>query len=142
MYYRILEFCDGTIGSFNGNYDAYRKNKIEGQTLKQVEKSKRNTAVNKNLNRSDESKISNRFNRSDRNETDHTEYSRQLGQQTKKKPDIKQTEARIIQLEEKRKELENTFGMDTPPEKYIEYDELIKEIEDLYELYVENNNTE
>lgn len=112
---RILEFSDGTVKSFNGNYDAYKQKKIERQTLKQEEKGRRNTVANKNPNAL-------------RREA--------AGQKTEKKLDIRQIEERIMELEGKQKELENSFGVGTSTEKYVEYDGVIKELENLYELYV------
>lgn len=113
---RILEFSDHTVQSFEGNYDVYRLKKLEARTNKQAEKGKKNTAANKTPKRPEK-------------------------QQAEKKPDAGQIEARITALEGKRKELENSFGMDTLPEKYVEYDELIKELENLYELYVTCSTT-
>lgn len=112
---RILEFCDGTIRSFNGNFDDYRRSKTKEQVLKQAEESKRDVASRRSSGKSDKNEAK---------------------AQAEKKLDIAEIEARIIELEEKRQDLENIFGVDTPPEKYIEYDSIIKEIEDLYELYV------
>ncbi|MCX7709239.1 MAG: ATP-binding cassette domain-containing protein [Clostridia bacterium] len=117
---RILEFSDGTLRSINGNYEVYRHKKIEIQSEKQADKGRKNTAVNKMLNRPDRA------------------ASRQKAD---KKIDIDQLEGRITELEEKRKELESSFGVETPLEKYIEYDELIKELENLYELYVDLEST-
>ncbi len=108
---RILEFSDHTVQSFEGNYDVYKLKKLEARAIRQAEKGKRNTAANKTLKKPEK-------------------------QPAEKKPDAGQIEARITELEEKRKELENSFGADTPPEKYVEYDELIKELEHLYELYI------
>lgn len=118
---RILEFSGGTVISCDGNYDAYKQKKAENQAIKQDGKGSGNAAPGKAPNRS-------------RKEA--------AGEKAKKKADIAQIEARITELEEKRKELENSFGKDTPPETYIEYDELIKELENLYELYVEADAAE
>lgn len=112
---RILEFSDDTVRSVNGNYDVYRMKKIEAQTVKQAEKGRKNTVPAKALNRCG---------------SEATEL------QTVKMPDISQLEARIAELEVKRKEFENSFGIGTPHEKYVEYDGLTKELENLYELYV------
>lgn len=153
---RILEFSDGTVRLFNGNYDAYRENKAENDTLRQTKESKKNNtaiknpnkfavsksldkhATTKSLSRSGTKKASSI---SGRNISSRNISGRNTTRQkTEKKLSITEIEARIIELEEKRKELESTFGIDTPPEKYVEYDEVIKEIESLYELYEESSN--
>lgn len=115
---RLLVFSENTLRSFNGNYDAYRRNKTESRVGKQEEKGRRNAAANKTPSRPDRGGT---------------------GQQAEKKPDLKQLEARITELEGKQRELENSFDVDTPPEKYVEYDGVIKELENLYELYLAGN---
>ena len=112
---RILEFSNGTVRSFNGNYDKYRAVKLEAQGIKQTARDSKN-AVN--------TKAPDRCSRNIKEE------------QAVKKPDISQLENRITELEAKRNELENSFGAETPKEKYVEYDELLKELEGLYDLYV------
>lgn len=112
---RILEFSEGTMESINGNYETYRRVKAEIQLLKEAEKEKKKADGNKNC-----------------KETDKNIPA----QQVEKKLDIKQIEAQISELEAKCKELEDSFGIDTPPEKYVEYDNIINELENLYELYV------
>ncbi len=111
---RILEFSDGTMKAFNGNYEAYRQIKTDARTSENAE-GERKKAVNKN--------------------------SGMAGKETvektaMEKPDIKALEGQITLLEEKRKELENSFGADTQPEEYVEYDAILKELERLYEQYV------
>ncbi len=113
---RILEFSDGTMKAFNGNYEAYRQAKIDVRTSENTE-SERKKAVSKNSSMAGK-------------ET--------AGKTAMEKPDIKALEAQITELEEKRKELENSFGVGTPPEEYVEYDAILKELERLYEQYVMN----
>ncbi len=111
---RILEFSDGTMKCFNGNYEAYRLAKVEAQISNDTEEDRKKASGSKN------SRMANK------------EATGKL----EKKPDIKAIEAKITELEGKRKDLENSFGIDTPPDNYVEYDGLIKELEDLYGLYV------
>jgi ATP-binding cassette subfamily F protein 3 len=124
---RIFEICDGTLKIYNGNYEDFKKIKSEEQALKQMlkqvqeqkdtQKPKQNAIHSKSRNNSG-----------------------QMEELSGKGKDIKEIEKSIIELEEKRKELEETFGADTPPEKYVEYDELVKEIEHLYELYTDSSD--
>lgn len=112
---RVLEFSGGTVRSFNGNYDAYRLKKLEEE--KPAVKSEKKEARDRARGRTAE------------------------GERAADRPDIGEIEERITGLEEKRKELENSFGPDTPAEKYEEYGDLIKELEKLYELYVKDGDS-
>jgi len=143
---RILEFSDGTARLFNGNYDAYRENKAENETLRKTKESKGNITAIKNPDKSAVSKsldrpaVTKSLGRSGTKKACNISGRNITRQQVEGKLNITEIEARIIELEEKRKELESTFGIDTPPEKYVEYDKVIKEIECLYELYEESSN--
>jgi hypothetical protein len=95
-------------------------------------------------------KVSNRYND---NKTVHSDNRTRNSNHTKKprpnkpekqvgnKLDITKIEEMIMHLEEKSKEIENKFGLDTPPEIYVEYDGVIREIENLYKLYEECNSS-
>lgn len=115
---RILEFSGGTLKSYNGNYDAYRQKKAEVLAAK-PENDRNKKAEGKAVKRPGQEE-----------------------QQTAKKTDIKILEAKINALEGKRKELEDSFGKDTPPEKYVEYEGVLQELENMYELYVTAGSAE
>ncbi|ATW25757.1 ABC-F family ATP-binding cassette domain-containing protein [Candidatus Formimonas warabiya] len=114
---RILEFTEGTVASFEGNFDAYKQAKAESRIVKAQEQNKKSTAA-----------------------TAKQDARRPAGhgpeEQSGPKPDLREIETRITGLEEKRHRLENSFDKDTPPERYVEYHEVIKELEDLYQLYL------
>jgi ATP-binding cassette subfamily F protein 3 len=113
---RILEFSDGTIHSYEGNYERYRQIRMAAEEAKstQQKNEQKYESANKNKNSAagEES-------------------------QTVHKPDPVQIEAKICELEEKQKELEASFGPDTPHETYIVYASLAKELENLYEQLAE-----
>ncbi len=114
--HRILEFSGGTVRSMDGNYEVYRQKKAEAETAKQTEKGGKKPVAARIPGRPGQDAA---------------------GQPVAKGPDMGQLEVRITGLERKRKELESTFGIDTPPENYVEYDAILKELENLYEAYVE-----
>ena len=108
---RILEFAGGTVSSFEGNYDLYRQKKAESLTPRVSSKN----ANNENEGRSQKAKTT--------------------VKKEQEADNLRQLETRISELEEKRKEYENSFGIDTPREAYTEYDAILKELDRLYEAY-------
>ncbi len=50
---------------------------------------------------------------------------------------LRQTEKQIAELEAEKVRLEGTFSVDTKPDIYQAYAQLIAELEDLYELFLE-----
>ena len=111
---KILEIENGKINIFEGNYDFYRQIKygIDEERLEGKD-SRTGEASCKNSN--------NKKNNSTKNE--------------KPEKDRLEIEAQIISLEDKIKELEGLFDQSTAPEKYKEYDELLKEVDRLYRLW-------
>lgn len=110
---KILEIENKTINTYLGNYDFYKQVKHslnEEETIIQPE-----TKPNKGSN---------------------TNSAKKKKNSTTKNPSpekvIQDIEAQITTLEEKIKEMEASFDKSTPPEKYQEYDELLQEVERLY----------
>ena len=100
---RILEVTStGKIISYNGNYDFYKSCK---------ETPARNIKSNKNQMK--------------------TRQNYTISEKSKK-VNTDNVENKIIQLEEKIKDLENSFDESTPRENYSEYSAMLEELEDLY----------
>ena len=118
---RILKFCDGTVKSYNGNYENHKRLKAMEEVDRQYQGNQGSSGQKIHQNKSNQPRYGRNAYRGQKN--------------INEKIDIKQIEEEIIRLEERKKELENSFGADTPPEKYEEYDKILKELERLYELY-------
>lgn len=111
---KILEIDQGKITTYNGNYDVYKQVKF-GNEEDVPEKKK--GQITKSSGKNSSSK------KSSRPLTDNSAKERQS------------IEAQIMLLEENIKEMETSFDKSTPPEKYQEYDNLLKEVECLYEKW-------
>lgn len=114
---RILEFSHGGVSSYQGNYARYKDIKAQAQIQMEVKgvPARRLTATRK-----------------------ERPYETRKRQETSRlKAELVKTEARITELEGLKKSLEDSFGIDTPPEKYVEYESILKELEDLYQFYLE-----
>jgi hypothetical protein len=46
-------------------------------------------------------------------------------------------EKTVSELERKKREMEESFGAETPAEMYVEYDRIIRDIEKHYEVYLQ-----
>ncbi len=107
---RILEFSNGSIDSYEGNYERYRQLKLAAEDAVQQEKAQARNAVS--------------------NEKPKAVHKSE--QPSGQSPDPAQLEKVIIELEIKQRELEASFSPETPYETYIEYAELTEELERLY----------
>jgi ATP-binding cassette subfamily F protein 3 len=112
---RILEFSKGSLVSYQGNYERYREIKAQAERPEAVNAQAKN-AVNKVRDRAE---------------------TRKAQEALRKQAEIMRTEARIAELEALKKSMEESFGVDTPPETYVEYDGILKALDELYQLYVE-----
>jgi len=112
---RILEFSKGSLVSYQGNYESYREIKAQAERPEAVNAQAKN-AVNKVRDRAE---------------------TRKAQEALRKQAEIMRTEARIAELEALKKSMEESFGVDTPPETYVEYDGILKALDELYQLYVE-----
>lgn len=108
---KIMAFKDGHINLYAGNYQHYKdiQSNLERERLEE----KRSSALEK-------SKKAVSARESNKVRTNHTDRDRQL------------IEAEIVALEDKIKELEGSFNEFTPREKYQEYADLQKQIDQLY----------
>jgi ATP-binding cassette subfamily F protein 3 len=114
---RIFEFTNRTINIFEGNYEYYRQQKNINTVLKQSENNKKG----------------NMFKRPGKIPPVNPK---------EKKSNIREIETKIMDLERSKSEMEDSFGPDTPAEKYMAYDCIIREIESLYEMYAQNTISE
>lgn len=117
---RILEFHDGCLESFSGNYEALKEAKAHEAALKEAEAQRQKALESK------KAKASIKGN---------------TGTKDEGVPDVRQIEEKIAELEVFKKELEDSFGVDTPHEKYVEYERILKELEHLYEIYLQYDGT-
>lgn len=119
---KILEFSGGTMYSFEGNYDSYRQKKLgiapDSRTPDQPD--------------SDVSISAGSGESRKRKKCQDRPNANSAGSITEQKPDISKIEARITELEQIQKEMENSFGPETPADDYFEYDDVIKELDGLY----------
>lgn len=113
---KIIEIENSKISTYEGNYDFYKQVKygIEEERVEEKE-SKPVKDSRKNYNNKKSNGI-------------------KKGNPEKARQEI---ETRIMSLEEQMKEMEGLFGESTPMEKYKEYDELLKEVEQLYQKWDE-----
>ncbi len=107
---RILEFSDGSMTSYEGNYEKYRQLKLAAQDDKLQEKIQIQSSGNNEKKKA-------------------VGEDAQLSAQTL---DLASLEESITALEAKQRELEASFCPETPHEAYIEYAEMAKELEKLY----------
>jgi ATP-binding cassette subfamily F protein 3 len=116
---KILEIENRQINTYTGNYDLYRDFKFgkEEEGEEEAPQSKKADYEAEKARRNEEAK------------------ARAREQQLEK--ERKEIEARIMSLEAKVKEMEESFGEDTPREAYAEYGNLLAEIEDLYSRWDE-----
>lgn len=106
---RILEIEDGKINSYQGNYDFYINEKKRLDDNKSEVKRKPLYTANEV-------------------EASKAKSKRDMIRQ-------EEIETKIIELEEKAREIEDSFGASTPREAYSEYDILIGEIQRLYDIW-------
>jgi ABC-type multidrug transport system ATPase subunit len=150
---RILEFSDGTLHSYEGNYDAYRLRRrgpeasveMAGQRVngskpgagskptgdygRRAGVDDRSAGAKSGLNRSGSPGIQGRGNRP--GGTGISAAGADSAEMFKKK-EFERIEARIVELEKKQQQMESLFGPETPPTAYFEYDGLLKELDQLY----------
>lgn len=113
---RIMEINEGKMYIYQGNYEFYRQVKtgnvpyINADGKSSIDKS-RIGAVSKSLPGS------------------------VTGAKTPEKPDRENIEIDIIRLEDKLKELENSFGKETPADVYREYESIANELKGLYAMW-------
>lgn len=105
---RILDISNGTITSFDGNYEDYRliKSSSESETLDKIKE-------NKNI----------------------VEKKSKIAKTSDPQLEERNIEGKITELELKIRVLESSFTADTTPDKYVEYDNLINQVYDLYQLW-------
>ncbi len=109
---RIFEFSNRTMELYEGNYEDYRRVKSTAlETQQEIKKQ---------------------------------EASRKTRETVKKeaeppKPDVREIEKTVADLERRKRELEESFGAETPPEAYVEYDRILREIEQHYQVYIRNS---
>lgn len=130
---RILEFEDGKMYSYQGNYEAYKSAK--GALGRLTEDS--TNFVGAFGHHMGAKQVPDGMKWPDRVPLP----GHSPGQRTPIKPDGTQKinrlvlEEDIFLLEGKKKELEKTFGKDTPPNIYSEYDAIVIKLNNLYELW-------
>jgi ATP-binding cassette subfamily F protein 3 len=107
---RILEFSNGSMNSYEGNYEKYRQLKLAAQDEKTQEKAQEQRPGS----------------------NEKRKVVREDEQLSVQSLDLAQLEKSISELEIKQRELEASFSPETPHETYIEYAELAKELERLY----------
>ncbi len=110
---RILELTDGSLISYEGNYEYYKaiKSFNEEAPLKSINNTTKTSSSNVKAD-----KESCRKDKRDAINPDKIEIE-------------------IIEAERKVRAMEETFNNSTPPEVYIEYDNLISTIGKLYDLW-------
>jgi ATP-binding cassette subfamily F protein 3 len=116
---KILEIENRQINTYTGNYDLYRDFKFgkEEEGEEEAPQSKKADYAAEKARRNEEAK------------------ARARKQQLEK--ERKEIEARIMSLEAKATEMEESFGEDTPREDYAVYGDLLAEIEELYSRWEE-----
>ena len=107
---RIFEFTNQTMELYEGNYEDYRR--LKNAALETQQQLKKQGAPLK-------AKVA-----------------------VKKKPeppkpDLKEIERTVTELERKKLELEKSFDAGTPAETYVEYDRIIRELEQHYQVYIQ-----
>ncbi len=107
---KIFEIENGKINIFEGNYELYKQKKYGIDEEEEVDK---DFKTSKSLKKADNIKNNNLLKNKIEKERD-------------------EIESVIIELEGKLKDMEGSFNENTPPEKYFEYSELLKEVERLY----------
>ncbi|MFZ5351447.1 MAG: ribosomal protection-like ABC-F family protein [Bacillota bacterium] len=107
---RIIEITDGKINSYKGNYMDYKQAKTAADMEKQTKIGKQRTVGSKKA-----AKIA--------------------AESISLKTDREQIENEIFTKESKLKELEASFGKDTPQATYVEYNTLQQEIQKLYDVW-------
>jgi ATP-binding cassette subfamily F protein 3 len=110
---RILELTDGSLISYEGNYEYYKavKSFNEETPLKSINNTTKTSSSNVKADK---------------------EYCRK-NKRDAINPD--KIEIEIIEAERKVRAMEETFNSSTPPEVYVEYDNLISTIGKLYDLW-------
>lgn len=109
---KILEIENGQINTYEGNYDFYRQVKY-GNIEESTTKKDSRPAVNKKSIKKRNSPANNIS----------SEKSRQ------------EIETQIVNIEDQLKAMEGMFDKTTPPEKYQEYEHLLREVDLLYGLW-------
>ena len=111
---KILEIDGGKINTYSGNYEVYRELKFgsEEEEEEEVSQARKKEYEAEKARRNQETKARARKQQRERERKD--------------------LEARIMELEEKLREMEASFHEDTPMEVYHEYGELRGEIDGLY----------
>lgn len=113
---RILEITGGKMNSYLGNYENYRRLKCQNSLGGEQPKEK-------GIEKAGSKIITKRGAAFDK----------------KVKMDRSAVEDNIIKLEQRAGEMEASFDKSTTPEKYDEYNNLLREIEDLYSLWDETS---
>lgn len=118
---RIMEFEDGKLHSYHGNYEAYKTakeamGKVPGEGGRTAAPEGRYTDA------------ANRLHGSFRQRN-------QLKYENVQKPQRIDLEKDIFMLEEKKNSLEQAFGKNTPIDKYSEYDAVVAKLDSLYEAW-------
>jgi len=146
---RILEFEDGKLHSYQGNYEAYKSAK---GALNRLPESSANligtpSGYHIGANKGPDEKWVNgatlSWSTTERQTT--TGQRSTPGQRNSAKPfDVQKVsrqslEEEIFLLEEKKKDLEKAFGKDTPPDIYSEYDTIVIKLNNLYGVWESNN---
>lgn len=107
---RIFEFSNGTLEIYEGNYEDYRR--LKNASEEEQQGAKKQDVFRKNKESANKKAES-------------------------PKPDFAELENTLFQLEQKKQELEQSFGPETPLEAYVEYDRILREIERCYDIYVQ-----
>lgn len=107
---KILEIEDGIITTYDGNYEHYKKLKHENDEEENLPPSPRKTKTELRKKAAASKKQSVNFN-------------------------LKEVESQLLELEEKAKQMEESFTESTNFEEYHEYGQLLKEIDVLYEKW-------
>jgi len=116
---KILEINNKVINTYSGNYDVYKEIKFCTEEAEEEKASSRKA----------EEYTAQKARRAEENR------ARALKQQ--KETERKELEARIMDLEAKITEMEQSFNEETPRETYEEYGQLKKEIDCLYSRWEE-----
>ena len=123
---RILEFDDGKLYSYQGNYDAYKSAK---EANNKISEGYENSAGE--LRPSERTSLygRSRGHRSIRDQHSPAKPDEDPGKNRQA------LEKDIFILEERKKALEQVFGKDAPPDRYSEYDAIIVRLNSLYEAW-------
>jgi ATP-binding cassette subfamily F protein 3 len=117
---RILAVEHGKVKVYAGNYEFYKEQKLfEAEEKKAKEQLKADKSRSTSVRREDNS------------------MKKPSEQKKKQLISTQKLEVEIMELEQKVKEYEQAFKAETAAEIYIEYDEGLKKLQDLYDLWEE-----